>query len=781
MARLASEIIYKLIADDAALTKSFKDAETRAEKLGKSFTNAGKKLTIGLTLPIAAAATAFIKLASDAEETNSKFDAVFKDQADTVREWATEYSRAVGRSTTENIGFLATIQDTLVPLGLTRDAAAEVSKSVVELSTDLASFNNLPTEQVVRDIQSALVGNTETLRKYGVVASQEAIVQEALTSGLIDQANELTATTKAQAIYNLLVQGTSDAQGDAARTAGSAANQLRALQSEAKQLGEEFGQQLLPIFVDIVGNLRDLIGNFSALDEEQKRTILTVGALVAAIGPLLTITGKIITILPALKTGFLLLTGPVGLAVAGVTALGVGIAILIGKNNDLKNQKVAEIYEGIAEAAGLAGGELRRINEAFEANANFNPTLQRSTVLVNNLASEFGKTREEIVQILLVNENISGEAREQLNTISRLNSFYDDELELVQGISSFTGNMESHYANIAKDAERTAGALEAQREQQEAIQAIVDQRYLTARERVLEVLGREKTELDRITDQILELQKTPWAAGRLEDDRLKALQILRERQQSLIDENTRAEIEANQKIIDEQNQAYTLATQARQDLEFVSQEEIDRIRAQNAEREKSRQKELLDAQKDKWTQALGFARQYASAVQGFSDAITNREIDNIEKSSASEEEKAQKIASLKRRQAIFDKAVTITQIVIETARSVVAALPNLVLAGITGSLGAIQLAGAIAQPIPTFATGGSFTVPQGFQNDSFPLAFAQSDERVTVETPAQAASSDGRRGNTFIIETVVASPGGLRELNRLLNKYGNVESLRMGV
>lgn len=42
---------------------------------------------------------------------------------------------------------------------------------------------------------------------------------------------------------------------------------------------------------------------------------------------------------------------------------------------------------------------------------------------------------------------------------------------------------------------------------------------------------------------------------------------------------------------------------------------------------------------------------------------------------------------------------------------------------------------------PSFRTGGSFTVPPGFSNDSFPLpsAFVQSGERVSVETAEQQA------------------------------------------
>lgn len=81
-------------------------------------------------------------------------------------------------------------------------------------------------------------------------------------------------------------------------------------------------------------------------------------------------------------------------------------------------------------------------------------------------------------------------------------------------------------------------------------------------------------------------------------------------------------------------------------------------------------------------------------------------------------------------------------------------------------------------PLPALARGGSFIVPPGFENDSFPIttALAQSGERVTVETPEQQM----KNGATFQIGTVIADPSGLRELERLLNKYGEVEYMRRG-
>ena len=187
-----------------------------------------------------------VMAASDVGEMQSKFNTVFRDLATDVKKDLEEFADAAGRSTFELMGYAATLQDTFVPLGFARDAAADMSIELVKLSEDLASFNNLNTDEVVRDLQSALVGNTETLRKYGVVASQAAIEQYALEKGMISHKRELDAQIKAQAILGLTLDGTTDAQGDAIKTADSLANKQKALEAATQELYVAFGQLLVP-------------------------------------------------------------------------------------------------------------------------------------------------------------------------------------------------------------------------------------------------------------------------------------------------------------------------------------------------------------------------------------------------------------------------------------------------------------------------------------------------------------------------------------------------------
>jgi hypothetical protein len=207
-----------------------------------------------------------IKAASDLEETASKFSVVFKGQEKEAKAWASELVDAYKMSTRESLLYLSSVQDLLVPMGMNAEAAGKMSSEVVKLSADLGSFNNLPTEKVMEDIQSALVGNFETMKKYGVVLNATNVQQKALTMGLADTKNELTAAHKAQAAYQLMVEGSSAAIGDMIRTGDSFANQQKQMTATVEDFTAAFGKQLLPVATKVLTKInKALLDNKDAL------------------------------------------------------------------------------------------------------------------------------------------------------------------------------------------------------------------------------------------------------------------------------------------------------------------------------------------------------------------------------------------------------------------------------------------------------------------------------------------------------------------------------------
>jgi len=199
--------------DPSRFTRAMRNVSRQMKRLGADLRRVGAGLTAALTVPLGLLGGNFIKAASDAEEMTSKFNVVFGDNAAEVKAWAETYGDSVGRATEELMAMASSVQDTFVPMGFAREEAAGLSKDLTQLAVDVASFNNAADEDVMRDFQSALVGNHETVRKFGIVITQAALNQELLNMGVKDGVKNATEAEKVQARLNLIMKGTTDAHG----------------------------------------------------------------------------------------------------------------------------------------------------------------------------------------------------------------------------------------------------------------------------------------------------------------------------------------------------------------------------------------------------------------------------------------------------------------------------------------------------------------------------------------------------------------------------------------
>jgi hypothetical protein len=241
------------------VTKKLGGIQTSLNKIGKAAKSAGAAIAaIIITRKLIDLGLSFKNAARDAEEMENKFDAVFKSSSKDVRIWADTLAKEVKRSRFSLMEFASTFQDTFVPLGFARREAAELSKQLVELAVDVSSFSNKLESDVIRDFQSALVGNHETVRKYGIIVTEATLTQEALSSGLANTKAEITEMNKVQARLNLIMKGTADAQGDAARTAGSQANKEKELSAAFEELSITLGTLLTPATLAATNGLIDI-------------------------------------------------------------------------------------------------------------------------------------------------------------------------------------------------------------------------------------------------------------------------------------------------------------------------------------------------------------------------------------------------------------------------------------------------------------------------------------------------------------------------------------------
>ena len=222
-----------------------------------------------------------IKAASDMQETMSKFDTVFGSSSGAVKTFSDDLASQLGRSKQQIASFLASSQDLFVPLGFDDATATQLSKRLTTLAVDLASFNNLQDTGALRDLQAALTGSGEVMKKYGVLVSEAAVKQRLLNDGIDPKA--ATQQQKVMARLNIILDGTTAAQGDAERTSGSFANQMKRLNGTFKDMQVALGSAVLPIVTKFVSRANQIVLVAAGWIEKNQKLVGTVAAVVATV------------------------------------------------------------------------------------------------------------------------------------------------------------------------------------------------------------------------------------------------------------------------------------------------------------------------------------------------------------------------------------------------------------------------------------------------------------------------------------------------------------------
>lgn len=389
------------------------EVKRRTENISRGFKIAGAALT-GFAVAGGASILKLTARASKLEETTAKFGTVFQGQQKLAEEWAQTLVQSYGVSTEEARRFLGSIQDLLVPMGMQKEAAGKLSNEIVKLSVDLGSFNNMPTEKVMLDIQSALVGNFETMKKYGVVLNATRVEQEVMNQGWAESKDKITTSMKAQAAYNLIVNGSQAALGDFNRTSTGYANQVKIMTARISNLQANLGDKLIPTMKKIVGLVNSFTARLQRLKPETVGLIAKALLISVAIAGILGPIALLIGFLPQLAIGFAVVKGamlafsaamgPVGWIIMGIgAALGVlaiawskdwgGIQIWTKKAVFAISEYIKALWETVKEYFALIGdtfGLLAKIiRNPFKAKEYLTEWVDRAKGAANTVKDAF--------------------------------------------------------------------------------------------------------------------------------------------------------------------------------------------------------------------------------------------------------------------------------------------------------------------------------------------------------------------------------------------------------
>ena len=356
----------KLSLNDRQFQSALRKSTRSIQRFGNKMQSFGDTMTRNITLPVIGLGAAAVKLASDFEETQSKFNTIFRDIREEANLTAKNLADNFGLSSRASMQLLSDTGSLLVGFGFTQEEALKLSNEVNKLAVDLASFSNFSggAEGASRILTKALLGQREALNSLDIAITETDLRQFAEEQGLVFK--ELGRIEKANLTFQLALRQSNDAVGDFSRTSGSLANQLRELNGELETVAIELGVELLPIAKSLVSGLRDLTKFTSQFSDEQKKAALQVAGFAAALGPIISIGGRLVkafaflrkfflgSFIPALKTlgRALVALTPQGKIIAGLI---LAAQFIFTHWNDIVTafDNVKKSAEGLLERLGL--------------------------------------------------------------------------------------------------------------------------------------------------------------------------------------------------------------------------------------------------------------------------------------------------------------------------------------------------------------------------------------------------------------------------------------------
>ena len=375
----------------AAVEKAAEGGAKKWTELADKLSNVGKTMSVAVTAPLTGLYAAMVNQASDLTETVSKTETVFGSAFERVRMWSESAVQSMGLAQGTALDMAAGFGDMATSMGFTQQAAADMSMDLTQLAADMASFKNISIDVAQTALTSVFTGETESLKSLGVVMTQANLQAYALSQGIQTNIADMTQAEQVALRYSYVMAQTANAQGDFARTGDSLANQTRKLTQTLKQAGESFGTLLAPVVTEVVASLQQAVEWLASLDDGTKSTILSVGAVVAAAGPLLLVLSQVIRAVTTLRTALSALSvNPVLLALTAAAAGFVAIKSAIDGANDAIDTTTdsyrrmqAVLEQGVKPSVDLSGLTSEPVTIPIDADTQ--AAAERALALIDEL------------------------------------------------------------------------------------------------------------------------------------------------------------------------------------------------------------------------------------------------------------------------------------------------------------------------------------------------------------------------------------------------------------
>jgi len=441
------ELYATLDLDADPFRKSLDRSMRTAEQQGQRMARIGDRMSVGLTLPIAAAFTKLTGDASDLNEVVNQSEHIFGTATSMIGNFAERAAKGLGQSERAAREAANTFGLFFINAGKSQEEAAGMSMTLTTLASDMASFANTKPEEAVEALGAALRGESEPIRRYGVMLDDATLKQRAMSMGLTDTTTGvLPPAIRMQAAYAEILAQTGTIQGDFERTSGDLANQQRILAAEMENTSAKLGQELLPYVLKGAQFATGLVEAFGNLPPTLQTAVVAFAALLAITGPVMSAGGRMVANWHKLSDAF-------GTGAGGANKLGRALGAL----------GIAGAVTGLV----MMGREMNKttvdVDKLSTALADLNDAEAEQMQETLRLASQWGDLEEIVRQTADGNVKAADRLLEQAAAAGITGEELDRLKAIVEDKRKSDRQAAKDQEDYARELEATTGATEDQR------------------------------------------------------------------------------------------------------------------------------------------------------------------------------------------------------------------------------------------------------------------------------------------------------------------------------
>ena len=326
---------FKFSADLTSFERAMNKAQKKLKKFGKNIQRTGKSLTMGLTLPIVGLGVASIKAFDEQQKAIAQVEAGLKSTGNAVGFTSEKLQKMAADLQTKTLfGDEEILKGATAQLLTFTNITGEQFAKTQEIALDLATRLDGDLKSASIMLGKALndpIANLSALSRAGIQFSED---QKSTIKSLVE-------TNQLAEAQNIILKELEKQYGGSAEAAAQAGmGPMKQLMNQLSDLSEEIGLRLMPFVKSFTEWILKLAKKFDGLSESTKDSIVKWGLILAAMGPVLIIIGKLSVGISSLIGGFkkmfkFLATNPWIAAAAAIAAVGVAVYNLFKGTSDL--------------------------------------------------------------------------------------------------------------------------------------------------------------------------------------------------------------------------------------------------------------------------------------------------------------------------------------------------------------------------------------------------------------------------------------------------------------